>query len=122
MTDQDGGKKLRENLRYLSLEVLLKLEKEGINSDALLTEVLENHAYLGRESRSFIKRLTEGVIENAILLDHLISKSSRVKVNKLKPVVRSILRQGMYQLYFMDAVPPHAAINESVKLAKLKHL
>ncbi len=122
MIDQDGGKKLRENLRYLSLEVLLKWEKEGINSDALLTEVLENHAYLSRESRGFIKRLTEGVIENAILLDHLISKSSKVKVNKLKPVVRSILRQGMYQLYFMDSVPPHAAINESVKLAKLKHL
>ena len=121
MTDR-GGRKSGENLRYISLEILLKWEKEGVNSDALLTEVLDNFSYLAKEKRSFVKRLTEGVIENAILLDHIINERSKVKANKLKPVVRGILRQGVYQLMFMDAIPPHAAINESVKLARLKHL
>ncbi|MBO6137367.1 MAG: 16S rRNA (cytosine(967)-C(5))-methyltransferase RsmB [Lachnospiraceae bacterium] len=117
-----GTGSVSENLRLISLEVLLKWEKEGGSCDAMITEVLENYAYLGRESRSFIKRLTEGCIENKILLDHLIDNHSKIKVNKLKPVVRVILRLGMYQLYFMDHVPPHAAINEAVKLARIKHL
>ncbi len=122
MTDGRGGKRSKDDPRLISLEVLLKWEKEGVNSDALLTQVLEVYAYLGRENIRFIKRLTEGVIENAILLDYLIDTKSRIKVNKLKPVVRTLLRQGMYQLYFMDAVPSHAAINETVRLAGLKHL
>ena len=40
----------------------------------------------------------------------------------MKPVIRAILRMGVYQLKYMDSVPASAACNEAVKLAKEKGL
>ncbi len=40
----------------------------------------------------------------------------------MKPVIRAILRMGVYQLKYMDSVPASAACNEAVKLAKKKGL
>ena len=45
---------------------------------------------------------------------------SNTKVEKMKPVIRNILRMGVYQILFMDKVPDSAACNEAVKLARKK--
>ena len=52
-----------------------------------------------------------------IELDYVIDQFSKVKVKKMKPVIRNILRMGVYQQY-MDSVPDSAACNEAVKLAR----
>lgn len=36
----------------------------------------------------------------------------------MKPVIRNILRMGVYQIQYMDSVPDSAACNEAVKLAR----
>lgn len=53
-------------------------------------------------------------------IDYILNQFSSVKVNKMKPVIRNILRSGVYQLLFMDSVPDSAACNEAVKLAQKK--
>ena len=55
-----------------------------------------------------------------IELDYIINRFSKVKVNKMKPVIRNILRMSVYQLKYMDSVPDSAVCNEAVKLAKRK--
>jgi 16S rRNA (cytosine967-C5)-methyltransferase len=55
-----------------------------------------------------------------IELDYIIDQFSKVKGNKMKPVIRNILRMGVYQLKYMDSVPDAAACNEAVKLARKK--
>lgn len=35
----------------------------------------------------------------------------------MKPVIRRIVRMGVYQIIYMDNVPDSAACNEAVKLA-----
>ena len=67
-------------------------------------------------------RLTEGTIERLIELDYIIDFFSKVKVAKMKPVIRNILRMAVYQIKYMDAVPNSAACNEAVKLAKKRGL
>lgn len=57
-----------------------------------------------------------------IELDYIINQFSKVKVNKMKPVIRNILRMSVYQLKYMDSVPDSAVCNEAVKLAKRKDL
>ncbi len=52
-----------------------------------------------------------------IELDYIIDQFSKVKVSKMKPVIRTILRSAVYQLKYMDSVPASAACNEAVKLA-----
>jgi 16S rRNA (cytosine967-C5)-methyltransferase len=51
-------------------------------------------------------------------LDHGIETLGRRPVRKLDPPVRAALRTGAYQLAFMDAVPPHAAVHETVELVR----
>ena len=53
-------------------------------------------------------------------IDYVLNQFSSVRVNKMKPVIRNILRSGVYQLMFMDSVPDPAACNEAVKLAQKK--
>ena len=60
--------------------------------------------------------MVNGTLERMIELDHIIHSFSKVKVNKMKPVIRMILRSGVYQIKYMDAVPDSAVCNESVKL------
>ncbi|WP_310605084.1 16S rRNA (cytosine(967)-C(5))-methyltransferase RsmB, partial [Anaerosporobacter sp.] len=58
--------------------------------------------------------------ERMIEMDYIINQFSKVKVNKQKPVIRNILRLGVYQIKYMNQVPVSAACNESVKLATKK--
>ena len=53
-----------------------------------------------------------------IYLDWIISSYSSIKIQKIKPVIRNILRMSLYQILFMDSVPDHAAVSEAVKLTK----
>lgn len=55
-----------------------------------------------------------------IEIDYIINQFSKVKVNKQKPVIRTILRSSVYQLKYMDHVPDSAVCNEAVKLAGKK--
>jgi 16S rRNA (cytosine967-C5)-methyltransferase len=57
-------------------------------------------------------------VQRARTLDHAIDTLGRRPVRKLDPPVRAALRIGAYQLAFLDAVPAHAAANESVELVR----
>ena len=65
--------------------------------------------------KSFVSRLTLGVIERRITLDYIIN---RYLSSAPKQKVKILLYLGVYQLYFMDKIPSNAAVNETVELAK----
>lgn len=108
------------NEREIILEALLLYNQKKEYGDKIISDILSKYAYLDKEKRSFINRLFDGVIEREITLDYIINLFSTVKVNKQKPVIRMILRMGVYQIFYMDQVPDFATINEAVKLAKRK--
>ncbi len=105
------------NDRELVLEILLAVDRDGEYSHIALRNVLDNHQYLDKSERAFITRVTEGTLEHRIELDYMIDQFSKVKTAKMKPVIRWIIRSGVYQLKYMDSVPASAACNEAVKLA-----
>lgn len=105
------------NTRDLVIDVLLAVTRDKEFSHIALRNVLDKYRYLPRQERAFIARLCEGTIERMIELDYIIDQFSKTKVKKMKPVIRAILRSGVYQLKYMDAVPDSAACNEAVKLA-----
>ncbi len=108
------------NIRSLSLEILLEMEKTQEYGNLLIRNVLDKYDYLDTSRKAFLKRLTEGVVERRIQLDYVLECYSSVPVKKMKPVIRQILRMGVYQILFMDGVPDSAACNEAVKLAVRK--
>ena len=101
------------------LSVLLDIEK-GAKSDIALSNALFKNQFLEKQDRAFITRLAEGVTERRITLDFVLDSYSKTKTKKMKPLIKNVLRMGAYQLLYMDGVPAHAAVSESVKLVK-KH-
>lgn len=108
------------NTRELILGILMEVTREGSYSHVVLRSVLEKYQYLEKKERAFITRVSEGTIQRMIELDYIINQFSKVKVNKMKPVIRNILRMSVYQMKYMDAVPDSATCNEAVKLARKK--
>lgn len=110
----------KENVRLLALETLLEVEKKNIFVKDALHKTLFQRQFLSKQDRAFLTRIVEGVTEYRVRLDYVINTYSRTKVSRCKPVIRCVLRMGVYQLLYMDSVPKEAACNESVKLAKKK--
>lgn len=108
------------NEREIILEVLLEITEKGQFSHIILRDVLWKYQYLEKRERAFITRVTEGTLEHMIEIDYILDRFSKVKVKKMKPVIRAILRSAVYQLKYMDSVPDSAVCNEAVKLAVRK--
>lgn len=106
--------------RELVLGILLEVTRDGEYSHIALRNVLNKYQYLDKKERAFITRVTEGTLEHMIEIDYIINQFSKVKVNKMKPVIRCILRSAVYQLKYMDSIPDAAVCNEAVKLATKK--
>ena len=108
------------NEREIVLEVLLEITEHGMYSHIVLRDVLNKYQYLEKKERSFITRVTEGTLEHMMEIDYILDQFSKVKVKKMKPVIRNIMRSAVYQMKYMDSVPVSAACNEAVKLAGRK--
>ncbi len=106
--------------RELVLGILMEVTEHGQYSHHVLRDVLGKYQYLDKKERAFITRVTEGTLEHMMELDYILDWFSKVKVRKMKPVIRNILRSAVYQLKYMDTVPDSAVCNEAVKLAVKK--
>ena len=107
------------NARDLVLSMLKEIYAGNEFSHILLKQVLDKYDYLEGNEKAFIKRLTEGTLERTIELDFVINQFSNTPVNKMKPLIRALMRMSVYQILYMDSVPDSAVCNEAVKLAAL---
>lgn len=108
------------NEREIVLGILMETVENGQYSHIVLRDVLAKYQYLSRQERAFITRVSEGTLEHLIEIDYILDQFSKVKVKKMKPVIRNLLRSAVYQLKYMDSVPDRAVCSESVKLAVKK--
>lgn len=106
--------------REIVLETLLLITRDGEYSHIALKSVLDKYQYLEKKERAFISRVVNGTLERMIEIDYIIDYFSKIKVQKMKPVIRTILRSSVYQIKYMDSVPNSAVCNEAVKLAVKK--
>lgn len=108
------------NTRELILGILLEVNKEGQYSHLVIRSTLEKYQYLEKQERAFITRVCEGTLEYKIRLDYILNQFSTVPAERMKPVIRELLRSSVYQILYMDSVPDSAVCNEAVKLARKK--
>lgn len=106
------------NTREIILDALMEILEKQQYSHLVMQGVLEKYSYLEKQERSFIKRVCEGTTEQKIRIDYVIDRFSKTKTVKMKPLIRTLLRMGTYQILFMDKIPDSAVCNESVKLAE----
>lgn len=108
---------MAENTREIVLDTLLEVERNHVFFHRLIKSVLDKYDYLDSQDKRFIKRLAEGCVERQIELDYYLNQYATVPVHKMKPLIRCVLRMGVYQIIYMDKIPDAAACNEAVKLA-----
>ncbi len=73
-------------------------------------------ARLEPRDRALVHELVGGVVRWQATLDWLIE--ARTDGRRQAGVVQVLLRLGLYQLFWLDRVPDHAAVNETVTLAR----
>jgi 16S rRNA (cytosine967-C5)-methyltransferase len=75
-------------------------------------------AGLDARDRALATQLAYGAVQRVATLDHLIETLAQRPVAKVQPPLLAALRLGAFQLVFLDGVAAHAAVGESVELAK----
>ncbi|MBE6662103.1 MAG: 16S rRNA (cytosine(967)-C(5))-methyltransferase RsmB [Ruminococcaceae bacterium] len=104
------------NVRELALATLDRVTRDKSYSNIAVDTVIKRENLTGKD-RSLFCVLVYGVIEKKITLDYLIDALSSLSPEKIEPSARNLLRMGLYQLRFLDRVPDHAAVSETVNLA-----
>ncbi len=106
--------------RIAVCKALCGLHREKRYSNIVLDELLKTEE-LSAQDRAFASRLFYGVIERRITIDYVLEHASSIPLRKLHPLVLETLRVAVYQLLYMDKIPPSAAVNEAVSgVRKLK--
>ena len=105
------------NPRKAAFLSLLRMEKAGKYANLEIDAAIRKY-HLEETDRALFTNLVYGTIERAICLDYVIGCFSAQPLEKITPEVRVILRLGLYQILFLDRIPDHAAVNESVELCK----
>lgn len=83
-----------------------------------ISDVLVPNRNLKPEDEALLRELVYGCTRQKRLLDHYLNSLCQTPFVKLPVEVKISLRLGLYQLLFLDRVPAHAAVHESVNLAK----
>lgn len=111
-------KETRLDARLAALRVLDLVERKGAYSNLALNAGLDAFPRASDADRRLAAELVYGVLRNLRLLDHWIAHLSDRKRKKIESNIRLVLRISLYQLLFLDRIPPHAVLNEAGRLLK----
>ncbi len=101
--------------RHVAAQILLGREGRGrFIEQRIDTSPLFGN--LSQQDRGLAHELTFGVLRQQSILDWLISDRTGGRAQPAE--ISELLRLGLYQILWLDRIPPHAAVNESVRLAK----
>lgn len=104
----------RRTSREKAMQILFQLEINEINP----SQAIEDFVGLSSDT-DFLKTLVNGVIDNILELDSIISENlENWSFDRLASVERVVLRLATYEIKFMDDIPESVSINEAVDLAK----
>lgn len=101
-------------LREISFDILKKVQGGGYASDLLRRDT----AGLPSRDAALAESIVFGCLRRQSQLDFLIGHYSGRPSPKLDEEVRIALRMGIFQLRYLDRIPAHAAVTESVELVK----
>jgi 16S rRNA (cytosine967-C5)-methyltransferase len=107
----------RKNSRLVAIETLSELQRKNTPLPLLFQQICDRHELEGAD-RSLAMNLIYGVLRNYRYLETVMGRLCRHPLKKLHPLVFQGLAVGLYQLLFLDRIPPSAAVNETVNAVK----
>jgi 16S rRNA (cytosine967-C5)-methyltransferase len=101
--------------RQIAARVLGQRRANGLFVEDLL-EIALAGAQLSSSDRGLCQEMVYGIIRWQAALDWLILRKTNGR--EQKPALQNLLRLGLYQIFWLDRIPDHAAVHETVELAK----
>ena len=102
-------------MRMVALDVLMDVLENGAYANIALRKALSAGE---PRDRAFVTELVNETLRNLRLIDGVVNHFSKLPVDKMKPIVRNVLRLTVCQLRVLTKIPPHAAVHEAVELTK----
>jgi len=106
-----------QSSRETALIIMYNVAQKGAYANLELHKVL-GKSELPPQDRGLVTELVYGTIRMQGTLDYILSRLVKRSLDSLPPWILLILRQGAYQLLYLEHIPGRAAVNESVNLAK----
>jgi 16S rRNA (cytosine967-C5)-methyltransferase len=103
--------------REVALEALYAVDRRHAFSDRLLHKLLRDNPMDPRDA-AMVTNIVRGTLRWQGRIDGLLNHFIKIGLDALPPMIQNILRMGVFQMLYMDRIPPSAAVDESVKLAK----
>src|SRR5690349_8122970 len=101
--------------RQIAARILKERLLEGKYTENLLEIELAQHP-LSPVDRGLCQELVYGVSRWQATLNWLVERKTAGRTQK--PLLRILLQLGLYQMFWLDRIPNHAVVNETVELAK----
>ncbi|TVM04190.1 MAG: 16S rRNA (cytosine(967)-C(5))-methyltransferase [Candidatus Brocadia sp. WS118] len=107
----------KTDVRYECVRILRAIDEQEVFARELLSERYSRGDLSGRD-KGLLTELTHGVIRHRLTLDTIISAFSKIPLARIEPWILYALRVGLYQMIYLDRIPPSAAVNTAVELVK----
>ncbi len=101
--------------RELSLNILVQVIFYKKYSNKLLSTIDLNYLFLDKDLK-LIYKIVYGTLQNKLFLEYIINNFINPKKTNKK--IQILLWLSLYQLHFLDKIPPYAIVNEAVDIAK----
>ena len=112
-----SGKKVR-GPRYIAIEILCRWEERHLPLDQIIGQYFTEIAPDAGRDRQLIISLVNGVVRWRSYIDWVLGRFSSYPLTKMKIRTLQALRVGTFQMFFLDRIPPSAAVNETVQAFK----
>ncbi len=106
-----------QNPRQIAFLALREVHRRGAFADVALDRTFRN-SQLTDLDRRLVTELVYGSVRRMRAIDFIIDKLATKKSSQQPPELRTILHLGLYQLQYLNNIPPSAAVNTTVQLAK----
>jgi len=111
----------RHLARTIAMQTLFAWDFNGKKDDYL--ERIMNYNFHnfapGLDDKGFAKELVEGVVNHLSEVNsYIVQYATEWPLDHITIIDRNVLRIGIYELVFVDEVPPKVAINEAIEIAK----
>jgi 16S rRNA (cytosine967-C5)-methyltransferase len=112
------AKKINKTPRYLAVELLEKVEKQGAYSNLALNQTIKQNE-LSKRDAHLLTNIVYGVIQHKLTLGYYLKPFIK-RPNKLQSWVKQLLLTALYQQIYLDNIPKCAIFNETIEIAKVK--
>ena len=108
----------RTQARECALKILYQIDMVEDSLDQVFPSFWESHP-APDDVREFTEQLVRGTRDHLSEIDQkIIQYTENWQLNRMAVVDRNILRFAVYELLFIDEIPPKVTINEAVNIAK----